>query len=386
MNYRKLGRSDLEVSEISFGCWTMGGLNWVNGQPNGWADPSEDEVAAGVKVALDAGVNHFDNADAYGNGKAERMLARCLEKLGVKTDKVIVATKVGHFPGTAEHAYEPAHIRHQCEQSLINLKRDCVDLYYFHHGNFGPEDRYLAGAVDMMNRLVQEGKVRWVGLSAYSADDFERLVPAVKPVCLQGPANALHGCVNIHGCPERKYPLAVNLPPEGDLPPVELPQPLNIHAKELRIQGIHSQLNEVRIDGFDIAVRVEEHEFPGPLDDLAVLSVHRFEQFAPGGGTDEKRGVRPPIVHQRNRINVSPRPGEHILPIVVMHHSDERPDLLRAVRKIHIQVFRTTEKLEPFKRTGAGRRDHKERTGITVPVDIIPIAGAQEFPWRPERA
>ncbi len=192
MNYRTLGRSDLSVSEISFGCWTMGGLNWVNGTPNGWADPDEAEVAAGVKVALDAGVNHFDNADAYGNGKAERMLARCLDKLGVQSSKVIIATKVGHFPGTAEHAYEPAHIRHQCEQSLINLKRDCVDLYYFHHGNFGPEDRYLAGAVDMMNRLVQEGKVRWVGLSAYSADDFERLVPAVKPVCLQGPANALN--------------------------------------------------------------------------------------------------------------------------------------------------------------------------------------------------
>ena len=191
MKYRKLGASALEVSEISFGCWTMGGLNWVGGQPNGWADPSEDEVTAGVKVALDAGVNHFDNADVYGNGKAERMLARCLDRLGVKNTSVIIATKVGHFPGTAEHAYESAHIRHQCEQSLVNLKRDYIDLYYFHHGNFGPEDRYLEGAVDMMRRLVKEGKVGWVGLSAYSADDFERLVPIVKPVCLQSSSSML---------------------------------------------------------------------------------------------------------------------------------------------------------------------------------------------------
>ncbi len=53
MNYRKLGRSDLEVSEISFGCWTLGGLNWVNGQPNGWANVDEDEATEAVKAGLD---------------------------------------------------------------------------------------------------------------------------------------------------------------------------------------------------------------------------------------------------------------------------------------------------------------------------------------------
>lgn len=169
----------------------MGGLNWVNGVPNGWADVNEDEITAGIKSALDAGVNHFDNADVYGNGKAERMLARVLKRLGVKSTDLIIATKVGHFPGTAEHAYEPAHIRHQCEQSLINLGRDFIDLYYFHHGDFGQNDRYLEGAVEMMNRLVTEGKVRLKGLSAYSADDFERLVPRVRPAVLQSWAHAL---------------------------------------------------------------------------------------------------------------------------------------------------------------------------------------------------
>jgi aryl-alcohol dehydrogenase-like predicted oxidoreductase len=181
----------MQVSEISFGCWTMGGLNWVNGVPNGWADPDETEIAEGIKVGLDAGVNYFDNADVYGNGRAEQMLARVLKRLGVKNTDVIIATKVGHFPGTAAHAYEPAHIRHQCEQSLLNLERDYLDLYYFHHGDFGENDRYLAGAVEMMNRLVKEGKVRYVGLSAYSPDDFARLVPVIQPHVLQGAANAL---------------------------------------------------------------------------------------------------------------------------------------------------------------------------------------------------
>ena len=179
------------MSEVSFGCWTMGGLNWVNGSPNGWANVDEDEIVRAIKAGLDAGVNHFDNADVYGNGKAERMLARAFKKLGVKSTDYIVATKIGHFPGTAESAFEPAHIRHQCEQSLINLQRDYIDLYYFHHGNFGENNRYLPEAAATMDALVQEGKVRLKGQSAYSVSDFEKAVPVVKPVALQSWAHAL---------------------------------------------------------------------------------------------------------------------------------------------------------------------------------------------------
>ncbi len=191
MNYRSLGTSDVKVSEISFGCWTMGGLNWVNGSPNGWANVDEDEIAAGIKRGLDAGVNHFDNADVYGNGRAERMLARVLDRLGVRSTDVVIATKLGHFPGTAAHAYEPAHIRHQCEQSLINLKRDYIDVYYFHHGDFGKNGALLEDAAATMDGLVQEGKVRLKGQSAYSADDLERAVPVVRPQVLQSWAHAL---------------------------------------------------------------------------------------------------------------------------------------------------------------------------------------------------
>jgi myo-inositol catabolism protein IolS len=191
MKYRKLGATDVKVSEISFGCWTMGGLNWVNGSPNGWANVNEDDITAGIKSAIDACVNHFDNADVYGNGRAERMLTRVFQKLGVKTNDFVIATKIGHFPGTADHAYEPAHIRHQCEQSLINLKRDYIDLYYLHHGDFGPDAQYLHGAADTLDRLTKEGKIRLKGQSAYSEADFERAVPIVKPVVLQSWAHAL---------------------------------------------------------------------------------------------------------------------------------------------------------------------------------------------------
>lgn len=188
MQYRKLGKSDISVSEISLGCWTMGGLNWVNGNPNGWADVDEKEITGAINYAIDQGVNHFDNADVYGNGRAERMLARIL---GKRTNDFIIATKVGWFPGTAEYAYEPQHIRHQCEQSLINLKRDYIDLYYFHNGNFGDDDKYLDDAVEVMFRLREEGKIRLIGQSAYSHDDFVKLIPKVKPDVIQGSASAI---------------------------------------------------------------------------------------------------------------------------------------------------------------------------------------------------
>lgn len=197
MRYRTLGTTSIKVSEVGFGCWTMGGPNWStsNGQSIGWADVNDDEVLAGVKVALDAGVNHWDNADVYGNGKAERMLGRCLKKLGVKPGSQVIATKVGHGWGTAPYPYHPAHIRSQCEQSLRNLQVDVIDLYYFHHGSYvgpdvnGNQHDYLHEAAATMHALVKEGKVRAVGQSAYSNEDFERAIPVLKPDVLQSKAN-----------------------------------------------------------------------------------------------------------------------------------------------------------------------------------------------------
>jgi len=201
MKYRKLGKSNIEVSEISLGCWTLGGLNWVNGDPNGWANVDEKEVAEAINYAIDHGVNHFDNADVYGNGRAERMLARIL---GNRTNNFIIATKIGWFPGTAANAYEPKHIRHQCEQSLINLKRDYIDLYYFHHGWFGDRDEYLDDAIEVMYKLKEEGKVRLIGQSAYSHEDFQKLIPKVKPDVVQTFANTVERKFLDEGNPTRK--------------------------------------------------------------------------------------------------------------------------------------------------------------------------------------
>lgn len=197
MRYRRIGKTSIQVSEIGFGCWTMGGPNWStsNGQSIGWADVNEDEVLAGIKAGLDGGVNHWDNADIYGNGRAERMLASAFRKLGVKPGSQVIATKVGHFRGTAPYAYDPQHIRHQCEQSLRNLGVPHIDIYYFHHGTYigpdyhGESHDYLHEAAGAIHELVKQGKVRAVGQSAYSYDDFARALPVLKPDVLQNKAN-----------------------------------------------------------------------------------------------------------------------------------------------------------------------------------------------------
>ncbi|ERP39129.1 aldo/keto reductase [Chitinivibrio alkaliphilus] len=181
MKYRLLGKTGIEISEIGLGCWALGGPNWHGGYPNGWAPCDESEVRKGVSYALDHGVTHFDTADVYGDGRAERLLALCL---GKRTRDVVIASKVGWFRGTGEHAYTPLNIRHQCEQSLMNLQREVIDLYYFHHGDFGPDDVYLDDAVAEMRKLQEEGKIRAIGQSAYSQKDFKRLFPVVQPdVC-----------------------------------------------------------------------------------------------------------------------------------------------------------------------------------------------------------
>lgn len=169
----------------------MGGLNWVDGHANGWAEVDEEAITAAVKRAVEAGVNHFDNADVYGNGRAERMLARVLRRLGLRSEDFVIASKIGHFKGTAAHAYEPAHIRHQCEQSLLNLGRDYLDIYYFHHGDFGSGRALLDDAVATMNTLVEEGKVRLKGQSAYTSKDFVEITPRLQPTVLQSWAHLL---------------------------------------------------------------------------------------------------------------------------------------------------------------------------------------------------
>jgi myo-inositol catabolism protein IolS len=188
MEYCILGKSGLKVSEISLGCWAIGGPSWRDGEPVGWFGNDDKESLAGLRRAYELGINHFDSADVYGDGHSERVIGEFLKE--IPREKVIVASKVGWFKGTAPHPMQPLHIRHQLEQTLMNLGSDYVDIFYFHNANFGENDQYLEEAAELVRQFQKEGKIRYIGQSAYSYDDFLRVCPVTRPDIIQFHYNA----------------------------------------------------------------------------------------------------------------------------------------------------------------------------------------------------
>lgn len=160
MKMRFLGKTGLQVSELCFGAMTFGGRGW-------WKTIGEvDQEGANelVNMALDAGINFFDTADAYSGGLSEEMLAKAL---GDRRKNVILATKVftrmGPEPnmgGLSRH-----HILEGCHASLRRLRTDYIDLYQVHcFDPFAPLEESLCALDD----LVRQGKVRYIGCSNFA--------------------------------------------------------------------------------------------------------------------------------------------------------------------------------------------------------------------------
>jgi aryl-alcohol dehydrogenase-like predicted oxidoreductase len=188
---RRLGKSELKVSEIGLGCWAIGGPSFDdNGEPTGWSGNNDADSLTGLYKAYELGVNHWDTADVYGKGHSERLIGRVFRE-GVKREEIVLASKVGWHKGTADHSFEPLHIRNQLEQSLKNLNTDYLDIYYLHNPFFGERDHYLKPAAETMHQLKEEGKIRVIGQSAYSFKQFLRVCHTTQPQVLQLPYNAL---------------------------------------------------------------------------------------------------------------------------------------------------------------------------------------------------
>ncbi|MEV0484511.1 aldo/keto reductase [Streptomyces sp. NPDC050508] len=152
----------LKVFPLGGGCWPIGGPGVNRGVPMGWSTTNDAASRTALEVAYELGVNLFDTADVYGHGHSERLLGGLLRQ--VPRSSVVVSSKVGYFSGTAAHGYLPSHMRRQLETSLENLGTDHLDIYHFHHPDFGPGDRYLDAAIAQMRGFQAEGLVRSVGL------------------------------------------------------------------------------------------------------------------------------------------------------------------------------------------------------------------------------
>ena len=163
MKLRSLGSTGFEISTVSFGAWAIGGT---------WGDVDDTESLRALHRAVDLGVNFFDTADVYGDGRSERLLARLKSE---RREPILIATKVGRrvSPHVAE-GYTFENLSAWVERSLQNLHTEALDLLQLH---CPPTDVYYRPEVfEALDRLVSAGKVRHYGVSV------ERVEEALKAI------------------------------------------------------------------------------------------------------------------------------------------------------------------------------------------------------------
>jgi len=153
------------------------------GRSVGWTGHDDSQARDALLAAYRAGITHWDTADVYGDGHAERLIGDVWTD--VPRAEIFLATKVGYDYGPAKHPYDPAFMREQAERSLRNLRTEVIDLHYFHHCDFGPEGHYLDGALETMHRLRDEGKIRFIGLSDWDASEIVRVIERIDPDVVQ---------------------------------------------------------------------------------------------------------------------------------------------------------------------------------------------------------
>ncbi len=160
----QLGRTDIQVSPVCFGCWQMGGTYW--------GQLPEDDLKAAVRRGFELGVNFFDTADAYGNGHGEEVLAEGLE--GLPRDQYVLSTKLCHHwldepgaPRFEDLTYD--YVLWECEQSLRRLKTDYIDVYLAHAWEpmTHPHETMMA-----FDKLKKDGKIRCAGVSNWTVEQI----------------------------------------------------------------------------------------------------------------------------------------------------------------------------------------------------------------------
>ncbi len=161
MKYRRLGKSGLQVSELSFGSW----ITFANQIENGISEKLMD-------IAYDAGVNFFDNAEVYAAGKSEEVMGDILKKKAWARDTYIVSSKAffgagGKLP--TQRGLHRKHLVEACEAALKRLKVDYLDLYFCHRPD---KETPMEETVWTMHQLIMQGKILYWGTSEWSAQEI----------------------------------------------------------------------------------------------------------------------------------------------------------------------------------------------------------------------
>jgi aryl-alcohol dehydrogenase-like predicted oxidoreductase len=168
MQTKQLGNSDMHITPIGFGAWAIGGGGWAFA----WGAQDDTESIATIREGLDLGINWIDTAAVYGLGHSEEVVARALERV---RNRPYVFTKCGRVwnkSGQIGKRLTADSIRAECEVSLTRLKVDVIDLYQMHWPE--PDEDIEEGWQTVM-KLKEEGKIRWAGVSNFSAEQMARV-------------------------------------------------------------------------------------------------------------------------------------------------------------------------------------------------------------------
>jgi aryl-alcohol dehydrogenase-like predicted oxidoreductase len=172
MQYRRLGRTDMTVSAISFGAWAIGGT---------WGPVDDAESLRALHAALDAGVNFIDTADVYGDGHSEALIAALRKERPGET--IYVATKAGRrLPVQTPEGYSRENLSAWVERSLRNLETEALDLLQLHCPH--PRVYDMPEVFGILDELVKAGKIRYYGISVETVDEALRGIrhPGVQSV------------------------------------------------------------------------------------------------------------------------------------------------------------------------------------------------------------
>ena len=174
MNYRRLGKSGLKLSELSFGSWVT------------FSTQLDDSKAGDcMKVAYDSGVNFFDNAEGYANGESELIMGKVLSRMKWPRDSYCVSSKVfwgGEKP--TQKGLSRKHIHDACHSALERLKVDYLDLFFCHRPD---RQTPIEETVRAMDSLVRQGKVLYWGTSEWSADEIRAAYGLARQFNLEPP-------------------------------------------------------------------------------------------------------------------------------------------------------------------------------------------------------
>lgn len=194
MQTRQLGNSDLQITPIGIGAWAMGGGDWAFA----WGAQDDQDSINAIHAALDAGMNWIDTAMVYGHGHSEQVVGRAIAG---RSSKPYVFTKCSRKraeDGSLYGCLKADSIRAECEASLRNLNVETIDLYQI-HWPIPVED--IEEGWEAVAKLQAEGKVRWIGVSNFNAEQMQRVQPIAPITSLQPPYSLLRREIEVNELP-----------------------------------------------------------------------------------------------------------------------------------------------------------------------------------------